>query len=654
MRIITTRRISQIFFLLIFLWFGFVATLGEAWWQLRGWPVNWFLQLDPLICLGTLLTTHTVYKGLLWGLLTIVLTVLLGRFFCGWICPLGSINQFVGFLGKRKKSIDEKAEMNRYHPGQSIKYWILTFLLATAFIDLVVYFFSWPQKNFTIFWTLVIMVLVGIIALTLLKIVSLPRQVILFIMTAAICGAMVSFFFRENRILVSSLQTGLLDPIPLLYRSVNMAILPLIDGMGLKVFSSPRFYDGVWLIGSIFLLIVFFNLKIPRFYCRFICPLGALLGVLSRYSVWRMGKSRNNCPLRCHPCETNCEGACQPSGEIRNSECVLCLNCYEDCASDLLVYQVSPSASGEIVSPDVSRRAFVVSLLSGMAIIPAIRINGNLVSNWDPKLIRPPGALGEKAFLRRCIKCGQCMRICPTNVIHPDVFKSGLEGLWTPVLDFRIGTSGCQVNCIACGNICPTAAIRPISQDERRGVNAFSDKGPIKIGTAFVDRGRCLPWAMDKPCIVCQENCPVSPKAIFTREHFQSIERPGNLRVKRADSLNVEFERGILEPDRYATGDYYCKVLEKSNQSSRRITGNTTRDLSIASKLPWEVPPRPGDRIEIQIRLQQPYVDIGRCIGCGICEHECPVKGKRAIRVTAENESRSRGHTLLLAHNLEK
>ena len=67
MKIITTRRISQIFFLVLFLWFCIVTTLGEQWWQLRGWPVNWLLELDPLVGLGTLLTTGTLYKGLAWG-----------------------------------------------------------------------------------------------------------------------------------------------------------------------------------------------------------------------------------------------------------------------------------------------------------------------------------------------------------------------------------------------------------------------------------------------------------------------------------------------------------------------------------------------------------------------------------------------------------
>ncbi len=654
MNIITVRRISQIFFLVVFVWFGIVTTLGTSWWQLRGWPVNWFLQLDPLVCLGTLLTTQKIYKGLLWGLITIMLTILLGRFFCGWVCPLGSINQFMGFLAKRKKSILEKANENRYHPGQAVKYWILIFLLTAAVADLLVSLSRWPQKHFTGYWILMIVILMAIIIIAALKIVSQPRRWPLIILIVISSWLLAGAVFKENRILTASLQTGLLDPIPLIYRSLNLVILPFVDGTGMKIFSSPRFYEGVWLIGLVFLIVLCLNLLATRFYCRFICPLGALFGVLGRYSIWRMGKARSDCRLRCHLCETSCEGACQPSGKIRNNECVLCLNCYQDCASDLMIYQVRPSATGKIASFDVSKRAFLISLLSGAAVIPTIRLNGALISNWNPMLIRPPGALEEKEFLKRCIKCGQCMRICPTNVIHPDIYKSGLEGLWTPTLDFRIGTSGCQVTCIACGNICPTAAIRPISLEERRGIKQFSQKGPIKIGTAFVDRGRCLPWSMDKPCIVCQENCPVSPKAIFTREYFQNLKGLVDLRVKKADALNIELEYESLEPDRYSTGDFYCKDLNQPDQSPRLIIANTTNKLTVASKLPWELPPGQENRVDIQIRLQQPYVDIERCIGCGICEHECPVKGKRAIRVTSENETRHREHTLLLAPAIKK
>tara|TARA_B100002003_G_C14109863_1_gene533821 strand:- start:321 stop:1049 length:729 start_codon:yes stop_codon:yes gene_type:complete len=240
------------------------------------------------------------------------------------------------------------------------------------------------------------------------------------------------------------------------------------------------------------------------------------------------------------------------------------------------------------------------------------------------------------------------MRICPTNVIHPAGFEGGLEGLWTPLLNFRIGTSGCQLECIACGNLCSTAAIRPITIDERLGEKSYAEKGPVRIGTAFVDRGRCLPWAMDRPCIVCQENCPVSPKAIFTRETFNTVNINTALIVQKAGNAHVEFSGEVLTPDLFSTGDYFCVAKESPDDRPRPIIENTARTLSIDPEFQWKSPPVSKARVEIHVRLQQPFVGLKSCIGCGVCEHECPVLGKRAIRVTAENETRDPKHTLLL------
>jgi formate hydrogenlyase subunit 6/NADH:ubiquinone oxidoreductase subunit I len=389
------------------------------------------------------------------------------------------------------------------------------------------------------------------------------------------------------------------------------------------------------------------NLAIPRFYCRFLCPAGALFGVLSRFSLWRIGKVSPDCSF-CHICETHCEGGCSPTTQIRSNECVLCVNCINDCRHGLMTYQNAPSATGEVPGTSLSRRQFLTATLAGTAAIPLLRVNGSLGANWNPVVVRPPGTLPEAQFLSRCIKCGQCMRICPTNVIHPAGLASGLEGLWTPVLNFRIGTSGCQFNCIACGNLCPTAAIRPISLDERLGSRQFADRGPIKIGTAFIDRGRCLPWSMGRPCIVCQENCPVSPKAISTREIYDAISTGSKLFIAKADSFYVELQNSGLEAAKYNTGDYYCVIPSSPDTRPRRIVSNWERGLRVASNAPFETPPTPGSLVQILIRLQRPYVDPQLCIGCGICQHECPVVGKRAIRVTADGESRDRDHGLLL------
>ena len=132
MRITIVRRISQIFFFVLFIWFCIVSTFGQSFSQLRGWPVNWFLQLDPLVALGNILTTPTLYSGLLWAVATVVLTIVLGRFFCGWLCPFGSMHHFIGYLGSLARSTKEKIAVNRYMGSQRIKYYVLLVLLSPA------------------------------------------------------------------------------------------------------------------------------------------------------------------------------------------------------------------------------------------------------------------------------------------------------------------------------------------------------------------------------------------------------------------------------------------------------------------------------------------------------------------------------------------
>jgi ferredoxin len=235
------------------------------------------------------------------------------------------------------------------------------------------------------------------------------------------------------------------------------------------------------------------------------------------------------------------------------------------------------------------------------------------------------------------------MRVCPTNVIQPATLEAGWEGLWSPILNFRVGTSGCQLNCIACGNVCPTAAIRPLSLDEKLGFGKFAERGPVRLGTAFVELGRCLPWAMDEPCIVCQENCPVSPKAIFVREEFQVV-RDGARTIIAAAADSLTLDGAMLRPGSLGTGDYFVR-LENAAGERRLIVDNSGQDVKVAGL--WAEAPAVGSRVFLEVRLQKPCVDPARCIGCGICEHECPVSGLRAIRVSAENESRNTRHSLM-------
>ncbi|MBM4289670.1 MAG: [Fe-S]-binding protein, partial [Deltaproteobacteria bacterium] len=204
-----------------------------------------------------------------------------------------------------------------------------------------------------------------------------------------------------------------------------------------------------------------------------------------------------------------------------------------------------------------------------------------------------------------------------------------------------------QPNCIACGQVCPTAAIRPLSLDEKQGTGDFAAQGPIRMGTAFVDRGRCLPWAMDRPCLVCQELCPVSPKAIFTRTGFEAI-RDGEALQARVEGSGVDLEAAIPAGANLASGDYYLRPAGQPEAALRRITGVSGTRLTLERPLAADGLAADKARVDIVVRLARPFVDAARCIGCGMCEHECPVSGRRAIRVYSENESRSRSGRMLI------
>ncbi len=312
--------------------------------------------------------------------------------------------------------------------------------------------------------------------------------------------------------LFGSLQTGLFDPIALVHRTFITSVFPAVDYfLNLAYLRPPVFLGGV-LISFLFLAIILANRFITRLWCRLLCPLGALLGLLSLGSIMRIRRNVEKC-TDCQKCLSSCQGASDPQSELRPSECLVCMNCISDCPEDALHYGLPESLSSAHKPLDINRRRLVETGLAGLIAFPMLKSSLTGETTDQALVIRPPGSLPEPDFLRRCIKCSECMRVCPTNVLQPALLESGFEGLWTPILVNKIGY--CEHQCTLCGQVCPTGAIEQISIIDKIGSATVK---PLVIGTAFFDRGRCLPWAMGVQCIVCEEVCPTSPKAIWFHE----------------------------------------------------------------------------------------------------------------------------------------
>jgi len=488
------RRVSQAGFFALFM-FLLVRT------EFRGgfsggatirmpYPVEGFLLADPFVALMTLLSTHTVYRALWWSVGMVAITLLFGRVFCGWICPFGTLHHFFGWLlpnPKGNTTGGRRVEANKTRPYQNLKYYLLIVFLI-----------------------------------------------------AAVSGSAIG---------------GLFDPICIAVRSIGLGVLPFfnyVTGRGLDTVSSgnlrilqqvtdttrdalvatvlqPKqfFFHQTWVIGALLFTVILANRWIPRFWCRALCPLGATLGVIARHS---------KC-TDCNLCIVHCQGADSPQGGVkwRQDECHMCLNCETACPEDVIKFRFLPNRRSAKTAPSLDRRKTLVSALAGVCALPVLRTSDTLDANYYDKLIRPPGSVTERDFLERCIRCAECMKVCPNNALHPALLESGVEGLWTPILIPRIGY--CEPTCVLCGQVCPTGAIQKITEEQKLG-NPQRNVPHISIGTAFYDHGRCLPWSMATPCIVCEEFCPTSPKAIWVEE----LDVPGR------DGQMVHVQRPHVDP----------------------------------------------------------------------------------------------------------
>jgi MauM/NapG family ferredoxin protein len=497
------RILSQAFFFCLFLYLLLETRFSGK--DYIG-PVEAFFHFDPLLALTALTASRTFLKVFLWALIPVILTFIFGRYVCGWVCPFGAMLQFFSFIFKKAKL---------HVPGHEI-----------------------------------------------IRLLFLKYAVLILVLAASI--------FTLD-------LAGYLDPLSFLYRSFIMAVLPsfaiagdatrpLLTGIGWTSLQesvgevlqnltiNKTFHQGL-LIGLMLLAVVLLNLYRERFWCRYLCPAGALLALLARWNLVKIKVNEDRC-TQCKVCTLHCQTQATPfpNKDWQPGECVYCYSCASQCPTKAITFPVL-AGPADANSIDFTRRKWIFSAVLGLAIVPLFRISSS-VKRASEKLIRPPGALPEPQFLAACVKCGECMKVCPTNALQPASNQAGPEGLWTPVLVPKIGY--CEYYCSLCSQVCPTGAIKELK---------IREKTKIKIGSAWVNKNRCIPYALGRSCNVCEEKCPTSPKAIRMMETEMQIP-DGTVEYQEVPVVDLDLciGCGICETLCPVTDDpaIYCTSLGES------------------------------------------------------------------------------------------
>jgi ferredoxin len=412
------RWLIQLAFLAFFI-FLFIQTR-------YGIPVSYqklFLRIDPLIAIIVSIATRAVIVSALLSLVIIIITLVFGRIFCGYVCPLGTSIDIAGARVEKKQVLPRFVTNSKY-------------------------------------------------------------AILFFLFIAAIAGGSFVHFF---------------DPLVIFERTLTLVLYPFYTYFaGAVTLIESAVYTETFVVLAVFLTVLGLNLIAPRLWCRVLCPLGALLALLSKYSIFKFAITQE-C-TQCGLCESVCPTYAIKAEKkmIDSGECIGCFRCYYECAHNAVSFRPRFVPA----SVNIQRRQLLMGLGAGIIAVPLAR--SLLHRKLHGRLIRPPGSIPEADFLNACVHCGKCMKACPTNGLQPCVFETGINGLWSPRLIPRIG--GCEKNCNLCGQVCPTSAIRELSLEE---------KTFVKMGTAVIDRSRCIAWEQDKVCLICDEACPYNAISSF-------------------------------------------------------------------------------------------------------------------------------------------
>jgi len=306
---------------------------------------------------------------------------------------------------------------------------------------------------------------------------------------------------------------------------------------------------GMYFSIALFMAIFALSFLSPRFWCRYVCPSGALLSFFGLLSTSRRNVTAK-C-TKCGQCARHCPfDAVDADFSTRQINCAFCRTCGAVCPVGAIefTWSVKVAAAGQVnESEEMSRRGLVLAGIGG-----ALAAAGTKWIGARGDLLRPPGSVAEREFLRLCVRCGECFKVCPGSVLQPAGLGAGLDALWTPVAVPM--HAGCHQDCNFCTLICPTRAIRPLSIAEKRRT---------RMGLAIIDSELCLPHRGERDCQLCFDECEAAA--------YHAIQ---------------------MRPIKLKIGDVPEGAISQ-------------------------------EQLEEMSRINAPFIDNSRCIGCGLCEYRC-------------------------------
>lgn len=436
--------ISLIFLIALTLIFLDFKELLPAWFR----EIFLFVQFIPSVIH---FTTAASWIGAGF-LLVIVLTLLFGRVYCSFLCPLGILQDGITRVANLFK---KKKRRFRFLKARNIlRYSILVVIIAAGFSGFII-------------------------------------------------------------------VVGWLDPFSVFGRFATHAVRPLylyiINGISSILFSwniywlSPvefRAYDWVsaGVMAAMMVVVVWMSAAYGRQFCNTLCPVGTLLGLLSRFSLYKIRLDKELCNS-CGSCQRACKAGCINAKDksVDMSRCVACYNCLTSCPSGGVLYKLSAKKPEQEKIPSSSRRNFLAGsaslLLAGTGILKAAERaqheNPTTIPEEKEFPVSPPGSKSLDHFTSKCIACHLCVSVCPKQVLQPSLFDYGLKGFLQPRMDYH--TSYCNFDCTLCGEVCPTGAILPLTQEQ---------KHVEQIGKVVFIRRNCIVRTDLKDCGACSEHCP--------------------------------------------------------------------------------------------------------------------------------------------------